>query len=356
MERFVECDSDAGIVVGILTSKTGIIADLAGLPAALVSLARMTVEIHELQIPSDQDGERLDIVLARLLPQYSRARLQRWIDEGRVVLAGEQPTRRQRVVAGTSVRIEANYLADERVAAGEASVPFQIVHRDAAIFVIDKPAGLVVHPGAGNRAGTLQNALLALDPQLARVPRAGIVHRLDKDTSGLLVVARTPAAQSVLVRALAAREVEREYLALCLGALTGGGTINEPIGRHRSQRTRMTVRSDGREAITHYRIEQRFRAHTLLRVQLETGRTHQIRVHLAHAGYPIVGDPLYGGRRRLPAGASAPLVAALAGFRRQALHAARLSFTHPSRDAVVSFEAPLPADFAALLDVLAQES
>jgi len=316
----------------------------------------MTAEIHELEITSELAGLRLDVALARLLPQYSRSRLQQWIDEGRVTLAGRSVKRRELASPGALVRIEAHYLADDRVAAGVAEVPFEIVHRDAAFFVINKPAGLVVHPGAGNRVGTLQNALLALDPKLALVPRAGIVHRLDKETSGLLVVARTPAAQASLVRALAAREVSREYLALCQGALTGGGTIDEPIGRHRTQRTRMTVRSDGRAAVTHYRIERRFPAHTLLRVQLETGRTHQIRVHLAHAGYPIVGDPLYGGRRRLPAGASAPLIAALAAFRRQALHAARLGFQHPSRDSWQSFEAPLPADFTSLLEVMADES
>jgi 23S rRNA pseudouridine1911/1915/1917 synthase len=254
------------------------------------------------------------------------------------------------------VQIQALFEADDRVTAGSASVPFEILHRDAAVYVINKPAGLVVHPGAGNRSGTLQNALLQIDPDLARVPRAGIVHRLDKDTSGLLVVARTPAAQAVLVRALAEREVGREYLALCLGVLTGGGTIDEPIGRHRTQRTKMTVRGDGREAITHYRIEQRYRAHTLLRVQLETGRTHQIRVHLAHIGYPIVGDPLYGGRRRLPAGASPTVIHALAQFRRQALHAARLSFEHPSTRRELCFEAPIPADFRELLATLAAEA
>jgi len=312
-------------------------------------------ELHELTLPAEWAGERLDIVLARLLPQYSRARLQRWILEGRVLLEGAPASRRQLAVSGQQVSVRAEFVPETRVEAGEAAVPFRIVHRDAALLVIDKPAGLVVHPGAGVAAGTLQNALLALDPQLARVPRAGIVHRLDKDTSGLLVVARTPLAQAALVRALAAHEVEREYLALCQGVMTGGGTIDEPIGRHRAQRTRMAVRSDGRRAVTHYRIERRFRVHTLARVQLETGRTHQIRVHFAHIGYPIVGDPLYAGRRRIPAGATPAVLAALAAFKRQALHAARLSFEHPVHGKRVSFESVLPKDFAALLAVLEQE-
>jgi 23S rRNA pseudouridine1911/1915/1917 synthase len=198
----------------------------------------------------------------------------------------------------------------------------------------------------------LQNALLAHDPGLARVPRAGLVHRLDKDTSGLLVVARTPEAHRALVHELQEHLIERTYLALCLGRPTAGGTIDDPIGRHRTQRTRMTVRNDGRPAVTHFRIEERFRGHTLLRVQLETGRTHQIRVHLAHIGLPIAGDPDYGGRRRQVAGASSEVQAALQGFRRQALHAQRLSLTHPESGERLTFEAPIPPDLRALLAVL----
>ncbi|MFM8844640.1 MAG: 23S rRNA pseudouridine(1911/1915/1917) synthase RluD [Gammaproteobacteria bacterium] len=314
------------------------------------------VERHELTFAADDAGERLDVVLARRLPQYSRARLQRWIDEGRVLVDGAVPARRVLVRAAQQARIDAEFIADERVQAGKPTVPFRVPHRDAAIYVINKPPGLVVHPGAGVASGTLQNALLALDPQLAKVPRAGIVHRLDKDTSGLLVVARTPIAHAALVRALAAREVGREYLALCHGLMTGGGTIAEPIGRHRTQRTRMAVRADGREAVTHYRIERRFRAHTLARVQLETGRTHQIRVHLTHAGYPIVGDRVYGGRKRAPAAAAPARRAANPAFQRQALHATRLEFAHPVSGRPLAFEAPLPKDFAALLEVLAAEA
>jgi 23S rRNA pseudouridine1911/1915/1917 synthase len=311
-------------------------------------------EIHEFTLPESLAGERLDVALAQLLPQYSRARLQRWIDDGRVRIEGVVPARRDPVRAGAQVRIEAEFIADERVSAGEAAVPFRVVHRDAAIFVIDKPAGLVVHPGAGISEGTLHNALLKLDPKLARVPRAGIVHRLDKDTSGLLVVARTPEAQAVLVRALSERAMGREYLALCQGVMTGGGTVNEPIGRHRTQRTRMAVRGDGREAITHYRIERRFSAHTLVRVQLETGRTHQIRVHLAHIGHPVVGDPVYAGRRRIPAGVAPVVREAMSSFGRQALHAARLTLAHPTTGRDISFESPLPKDFTRLLKILSE--
>jgi 23S rRNA pseudouridine1911/1915/1917 synthase len=310
-------------------------------------------QTHRLEFPPELAGRRLDQALAALLPQYSRTRIQRWIEEGAVRVNGLAPRARDVVVGGEAATVEARQ-ADETSVAAE-KLPLDIIHQDAAIIVIDKPPGVVVHPGAGNREHTLQNALLAHDPKLRRVPRAGLVHRIDKDTSGLLVVARTVEAQTALVAALAAHEVEREYLALCTGAMTGGATVDEPIGRHRTQRIKMAVRSDGRAAVTHYRIEKRFRAHTLARVRLETGRTHQIRVHLAHVGYPIVGDPVYGGRRRLPAGATPELVAALAGFRRQALHAARLEFVHPKSGKQASFEAPLPQDFRQLLGVLERD-
>jgi 23S rRNA pseudouridine1911/1915/1917 synthase len=272
------------------------------------------------------------------------------VKSGAVTLDGRPALPRTRVFGGEQVQVTAEAEPDERVRA--EPIALKLAHRDRHLFVIDKPAGLVVHPGAGNREHTMQNALLALDPALAAVPRAGIVHRIDKDTSGLLVVARTLEAHTALVRMLAAHEVQREYLALCLGALTGGGTVDQPIGRHRTDRLRMCVRADGREAVTHYRLEERYPAHTLLRVQLETGRTHQIRVHLAHIGHPLVGDPLYGGRRQLIAGATDAQRAALAAFHRQALHAARLTFSHPVSGKPVDVESPLPKDFAVLLKAL----
>jgi 23S rRNA pseudouridine1911/1915/1917 synthase len=310
-------------------------------------------QTHRLELPAEYAGGRLDQALARLLPQYSRTRIQKWIEDGAVKIDGLVPRVRDKVTGGETATVEARL---EEIAGVEAEdLPLDIVHQDASIIVINKPPGLVVHPGAGNREHTLQNALLAHDPKLKRVPRAGLVHRIDKDTSGLLVVARTLAVHTELVRKLAAHEIEREYLAVCLGVLTGGGTVDEPIGRHRTQRIKMAVRADGRSAVTHYRIEKKYRAHTLARVRLETGRTHQIRVHLTYVGYPIVGDPVYGGRRKLPAGASPAMKAAIEGFTRQALHAARLTFAHPKTGKPVEFDAPLPKDLKGLLAALERD-
>jgi 23S rRNA pseudouridine1911/1915/1917 synthase len=244
----------------------------------------------------------------------------------------------------------------EEVRAAPQDIPLLLVHEDRHLLVVNKPAGLVVHPGAGNPDSTLQNALLALDPKLARLPRAGIVHRLDKDTSGLLVVARTLAAHTALVRMLEDRAIHREYEAVCRGVMTAGGTVDAPIDRHPTDRVRMAVRQGGRESVTHYRVIRRFRAHTHVRVQLETGRTHQIRVHLAHAGFPIVGDRVYGGRLALPRGAGEALRQALRDFPRQALHAARLEFAHPVTGKPVACVAPLPADMQELLRVLAADA
>jgi 23S rRNA pseudouridine1911/1915/1917 synthase len=305
---------------------------------------------HTLRLPPEYAGLRFDQALAQALPQYSRARLKEWIESGAVQVDGRALRAKDKVLGGEQVRIEARLPVHSHVA--PEALPLAVVFKDRALILINKPAGMVVHPGAGNAQHTLQNALLALDPKLALVPRAGLVHRLDKDTSGLLVVARTPEAHTALVAAMAAREITREYLAICTGLMSGGGTIDEPIGRHRTQRTRMAVRADGRAAVTHYRLVERFRAHTLVRVTLETGRTHQIRVHLAHAGFPLVGDPIYGGRRRISAGASAALAEALAAFPRQALHAAKLKLAHPVSGKEMTWEAPVPQDMHALLAAL----
>ena len=305
---------------------------------------------HALTLAAEAAGLRFDQALAQALPQYSRARLKTWIDSGAVQVDGRPLRGKDRVLGGEQVRIHAQ-LSPQGWVQAEA-MPLTVLFRDRSVLVIDKPAGLVVHPGAGNLRHTLQNALLALDPKLALVPRAGLVHRLDKDTSGLLLVARTPEAHNVLTAAMAARQITREYLAVCTGVMTGGGTIDEPIGRHRTLRTRMTVRSDGRVAITHYRIEKRFRAHTLVRVTLETGRTHQIRVHLAHVGFPVVGDPVYGGRRRIPKGSSPALAAELQAFPRQALHATRLTLVHPFTHREHEWRSPLPGDMQRLIGAL----
>jgi len=306
-----------------------------------------------LTIPPDQAGQRLDQALAGLLPDYSRSRIKDWIEAGEVRVDGATRRPRDKVAGGESVSITATLPEETRVAA--QSLPLVLVHEDRDLFVLDKPAGLVVHPGAGNPDRTLQNALLGRDPALAAVPRAGIVHRLDKDTSGLLVVARTLPTHTALVRMLADREIHREYEAICRGVMTAGGTVDAPIDRHPTDRVRMSVREGGREAVTHYRVIHRFRAHTHARVQLETGRTHQIRVHLAHAGFPIVGDRVYGGRLALPRGAGEALRQALRDFPRQALHAARLQFDHPVTGRSLEFRAPLPDDMRSLLDALARD-
>jgi 23S rRNA pseudouridine1911/1915/1917 synthase len=292
---------------------------------------------HALTLAPETAGLRFDQALAQALPQYSRARLKTWIESGAVQVDGRPLRGKDRVLGGERVRIHAQLPSHGRVQA--EAMPLTVLFSDRSLLVLDKPAGMVVHPGAGNLRHTLQNALLALDPKLALVPRAGLVHRLDKDTSGLLLVARTPEAHTALTAAMAARQITREYLAVCTGAMTGGGTIDEPIGRHRRLRTRMAVRTDGRVAITHYRIEKRFRAHTLVRVTLETGRTHQIRVHFASLRHPLVGDPVYGKRHGI-------------AFHRQALHAWRLGLTHPGTRRPMRWESPLPADFAALLESL----
>ena len=305
-------------------------------------------------VPDEAAGRRFDAVLADLFPEYSRSRLAAWIKSGDALLAGQAARPRDPVRGGETVTLAA--VAEVQTEAVPEDIPLDILYEDADLFVLDKPAGLVVHPGAGNPAGTLVNALLHRDPGLAVLPRAGIVHRLDKDTSGVMVVARTLPAHTGLVAQLAAREVHRQYLAVVVGALVSGGTASAAIDRHPRDRLRMAVREDGRDAVTHFRLRERFRAHTALECRLETGRTHQIRVHMAHIKYPIIGDPLYGGSLRLPKGASDELIAVLRSFRRQALHAETLEFAHPVSGEPVSVSAPLPADMVGLLQVLREDT
>ncbi|MBN2699913.1 MAG: 23S rRNA pseudouridine(1911/1915/1917) synthase RluD [Methylothermaceae bacterium] len=304
-------------------------------------------------VPEDMTGLRLDQALARLFPDYSRSRLQQWIKQGRVKVDGESLRPREKLQGGEWIELEA--VEEPRGEFLPQAIPLEILFEDEHLIVLNKPAGLVVHPAAGHRDGTLQNALLHHAPQLVNLPRAGIVHRLDKETSGLLVVAKTLKTHKGLVDQLQARTVKREYLALVQGRMTAGGTVNAPIGRHPVDRKRFAVVEGGKEAITHYRVAERFPHHTLIRVQLETGRTHQIRVHMAYLRYPLVGDPQYG-RLRLPPGASDKLIEALRGFKRQALHAARLSLTHPETGEELGWESPLPEDFERILAILREET
>jgi len=305
-------------------------------------------------VPDSAAGRRFDAVLAELFPDYSRSRLAAWIKSGDARLNGREVRPRDPVQGGEAV--ELNVVLDTQTHAVAEDIALDVLYEDAEVIVLDKPAGLVVHPGAGNPAGTLVNALLHRDPSLAALPRAGIVHRLDKDTSGVMVVARTLPAHTSLVDQLSAREVHRQYLAVVVGALVAGGTANAAIDRHPRDRLRMAVREDGRDAVTHYRLRERFRAHTLLECRLETGRTHQIRVHMQHLKHPIVGDPLYGGPLKLPKGASETLVETLRGFKRQALHAETLEFVHPVSGEPVRCTAPVPADMLQLIAELRADS
>jgi 23S rRNA pseudouridine1911/1915/1917 synthase len=306
-----------------------------------------------LRLPTEAAGRRLDRALAEALPEFSRSRLKRFIDAGQLTVDGGIARPRDIVAGGERVALDAPI--EDAVAPLAQAIDLSIAWEDDQVIVVNKPAGLVVHPGAGNRAHTLQNALLAHDPTLSKLPRAGIVHRLDKDTTGLLIVARNDAAREFLTEALAARNIEREYQAIAVGVMTSGGTVDAPIDRHPVDRVRMAVRTGGRDAVTHYRVIERFRRHTWVRVMLETGRTHQIRLHLAHAGYPLVGDSVYGRRLEIPRGATAALEAALRDFRRQALHAAKLTFPHPTDGRAIEVTAPLPADFLALIATLRRD-
>ncbi len=303
-------------------------------------------------MPEACAGLRLDQALQKLLPEHSRARLQSWIREEKVRLNGRGAVPKERVWGGERIRLEAPPQDGETAHAAQ-DIALDIVHEDEAILVVNKPAGLVVHPGSGNREGTLLNALLHHLPRLSAIPRAGIVHRLDKDTSGLLVVAKTLEAQTDLVRQLQARSVKREYLAIVQGALEHDGRIEAPIGRHPVHRTRMAVVAGGKPAATRYQVIEPLGGHTLVRCHLETGRTHQIRVHFQSIAHPLLGDPVYGHKpKMLPA----PLRSAVLAFGRQALHAARLGLLHPVAREVVQWAAPTPSDMAELMAVLRREA
>ncbi|MCO2226328.1 23S rRNA pseudouridine(1911/1915/1917) synthase RluD [Pseudomonas aeruginosa] len=305
------------------------------------------------EVPFELGGQRLDQIAAQLFPEHSRSRLVGWIKDGRLTVDGAVLRPRDIVHSGAQLVLEA-----EQEAQGEwlaQDIELDIVYEDEHILVIDKPAGLVVHPAAGHQDGTLLNALLYHVPDIANVPRAGIVHRLDKDTTGLMVVAKTLEAHTKLVAQLQARSVSRIYEAIVIGVITSGGTIDAPIGRHGVQRQKMAVVDAGKVAVSHYRVLERFRAHTHTRVKLETGRTHQIRVHMSHIGYPLVGDPVYGGRFRIPPVASQTLVQTLREFPRQALHARFLELDHPATGVRMKWESPLPEDFLWLLSLLRQD-
>jgi len=302
------------------------------------------IEIITCVIPEEFSGLRLDHALAKLFPDYSRARIQKWIKSGNVLVSGKNMRPRDMVAGGEQVSLKVE-LQDE-VKLEPEDIPLDIIFEDKDLLVVNKPVGLIVHPGAGNSSGTMANALLHHFPEISYVPRAGIVHRLDKDTTGLLVVAKDLKTHTHLVEQLQQRTVSRKYIALVYGELISGGTIDEPIGRHSVDRKKMAVKpSMGRPAITHYRIRKKYKGFTLLDVKLETGRTHQIRVHMSHIKFPIIGDLVYG--RKMNAGKNSTLQL-LTNFPRQALHAAELSFMHPKKQS----SAPVPADFQALIDVL----
>ncbi|MCE3237246.1 MAG: rluD [Gammaproteobacteria bacterium] len=316
--------------------------------------------IHELMkiqqtilIPESLKGMRLDQALAKLLPNESRTQIQAWIKNAEITVNSLVARARHPVKGGETVVLSATRKAQPVWDAEE--IALDIVYEDDALLVISKPVGMVVHPAAGHRTSTLLNALLHHAPALKELPRAGILHRLDKNTSGLLVIAKTHMAFIKLSRQLKKREITRIYQAIVSGVLTSGGSINQPIGRHPVKRQTMAVIETGKPAVTHYRVLERYRAHTRVKVQLETGRTHQIRVHMAYIQYPLVGDPTYGGRLQLPKGASQALIQALRQCRHQALHASELSFIHPMTQKLLSFQAPLPMDMQRLIDILKQD-
>jgi len=310
----------------------------------------------EAKVEQDFAGSRLDQAAAQLFPDFSRARLQHWIKSGDLLVDGHQAKAKQKLLGYETLSLNAEEEVQDHWQAEKLAL--EIIYEDEDLLVINKPAGLVVHPAAGNRSGTLLNALLYHCPDLNKLPRAGIVHRLDKDTSGLMMVAKSQNSHRILVSQIQARTVKREYQAIVCGVMTAGGSVNAPLGRHpRNRLKRAVVPLDkGKEAITHYQIKQKFRSHTHVLVRLETGRTHQIRVHLAHISYPLVGDQVYGGRLKLPKAASLPLISFLQGFKRQALHAWSLGLEHPVSREHMEWQQEIPEDMQALIKLLAEDN
>ncbi len=318
----------------------------------MIELAKVTQNIsRSATVPPAMGGQRADQIAAELFGEFSRAMLARWIQDGSLTVDGVAVKPKTRLTGGEQISLSARAELREDWQAAQP-VPFAVVYEDEHLLVVNKPAGLVVHPGAGNPDGTLVNGLLDYRPSLQHLPRAGIVHRLDKDTSGLLLVAGTLESQHALAKMLAAREIARRYIAVVEGRMVGGMDIDKPIGRDPTQRTRQRVQEGGRPARTRVRVIRRFRVHTEVEAQLETGRTHQIRVHLSSAGYPLVGDRRYGARGRVPRGADPATVTVIRGFKRQALHAVALAFEHPETHDSLAFRAPLPGDMEVLLGVL----
>lgn len=310
-----------------------------------------TVLQHQVTVPLDYLGTRLDKALVLLFPEYSRSRLQGWIRDGKVLVNQKSARAKDKLQGGEEIRIAAE-LVDQNQTWQAQKITLDIIYEDQDILIINKPVGMVTHPAAGNQTNTLANALLDYLPELNHIPRAGLIHRLDKETSGLLIVAKTLPAQNYLVSELQARKIHREYIAVVNGVLISGGTIDEPIARHTKYRQRRAVSQGGKPSVTHYRIIERFKAHTLVKVILETGRTHQIRVHMSHKGYPLLGDKTYGARPIVPAGASSELIEKIRHFKHQALHAKKLNLIHPTTKKEMSFEAPIPEDFAELIRLL----